>query len=74
MNLPNTRLLSYNVFVMIKLLALIVLSLGGFVLMVSEPIDNNGSLYTLLLSKIVGMGALYIAYQIFNGSLNKLNE
>lgn len=74
MNLPNTRLLAYNVFAMIKLLALIVLSLGGFVLMVSEPIDNNGSLYTLLLSKIVGMGALYIAYQIFNGSLNKLNE
>lgn len=74
MNLPNIRLLAYNVFAMIKLLALIVLSLGGFILMISEPTDNDGSLYTLFLSKIVGMGALYIAYQIFNGSLNKLNE
>lgn len=74
MNLPNTRLLAHNVLAMIKLLALIVLSLGGFVLMISEPIDNDGSLDTLLLSKIVGIGALYIAYQIFNGSLNKLNE
>ena len=74
MNLPNTRLLMYNIAALLKLAALIVLSLGGFTLMISEPIDNDGSLYTLLLSKIVGMGALYIAYKIFNGSLNKLNE
>lgn len=64
----------YNIAALLKLAALIVLSLGGFTLMISEPIDNDGSLYTLLLSKIVGMGALYIAYKIFNGSLNKLNE
>ena len=74
MNLPNTRLLAYNVLAMIKLLALIVLSLVGLVLMISEPIDNDDSLSTLLLSKIVGMGALCLAYRIFNGSLNKLNE
>lgn len=74
MNLPNTRLLMYNIAALLKLAALIVLSLGGFTLMISEPIDNDGSLYTLLLSKIVGIGALYIAYKIFNGSLNKLNE
>lgn len=64
----------YNIAALLKLAALIVLSLGGFTLMISEPIDNDGSLYTLLLSKIVGIGALYIAYKIFNGSLNKLNE
>jgi len=74
MNLPNKRLLAHNIFAMIKLAALIFLALIGFILMVSEPIDTNESIYTLLLSKIVGVGALYISYHIFNGSLNKLNE
>jgi len=73
MNLPNPRLLAYNIFAIIKLLALLFLFFSGLVLMISEPI-NNGDLETLILSKIVGIGALYIAYQIFNGSLNKLNE
>lgn len=63
----------YNIAAMIKLFSLVFLFLVGLVLMISEPIDN-ADLYTLVLSKIVGAGALYVAYRIFTGSLNRLNE
>jgi hypothetical protein len=74
MNLQNTKLLMYNLLAMIKLAALIILFFGGFILLVSEPIKTDNEMYCLVLSKAIAMIALYTAYRIFNGSLNRLNE
>jgi hypothetical protein len=63
----------YNIAAMIKLASLVFLFLSGIALILSEPIDND-DLYTLVLSKIVGVGALHLSYHVFKGSLNRLNE
>ena len=72
MNLQNTRLLAHNVFAMIKLLALIFIVLIGIVLILGEPVHD--SMKALIVTKACGALALYVAYRIFTGSLNKLNE
>jgi hypothetical protein len=74
MNLPNKRLLAYNMLVLIKIIALSILALGGLLLMISEPIGDDESFTILLVSKVLGILALYTSYVIYNSSLNKLNE
>jgi hypothetical protein len=74
MNLPNRKLLAYSLLVLIKIIALTILSLGGLLLMISEPIGDDESLTILLVSKALGILALYTSYVIYNSSLNKLNE
>jgi hypothetical protein len=74
MNLPNRRLLAYNLLVLIKIIALTILALVGLLLMISEPIGDDESLTILLVSKVLGILALYTSYVIYNSSLNKLNE
>lgn len=73
MNTKHHKMLAHSLLAMLKLSLLIFISLVGVVLILSEPISND-ELYTLFLSKVLGIGALYIAYVIFNGSLNKLKE
>lgn len=74
MNLKEHKLLIWNILAMIKVALLLILFFGGFILLVSEPIKTDNEMYCLVLSKVIAIGALYIAYKIFNGSLNRLNN
>lgn len=72
MNLPNTRLLMYNILALVKVVALIFIVLVGIVLILGEPVHD--SMKALIVTKACGALALYVAYRIFQGSLNKLKD
>lgn len=72
MNLPNTRILIHNVLMLTKTIALVFATLIGIVLILGEPVHD--SMKALVITKACGALTLYVCYQVFNGSLNNLNE
>lgn len=70
--IKENRLLIYNVVSIIKLLLMITLFLIGILLIIGEPIIDG--LLRLVFSKAVGFCSMYIAYEIWMSSVNRLRE
>jgi hypothetical protein len=70
--LKENRLLLYNIFSMIKLFMMIALFFIGVLLIIGEPIIDG--LLRLIFSKAVGFCSIWIAYQIFEKSSNRLRD